>query len=328
MMNVFVGVGLGLVRDRDGLVAGQRADHDVGAQPARISRRVSLIAIVAACRRRSRSRRSGSACHRPCAPVIPADGFFVVLQPCRLRTARARCSSPADADLVARPPNAPLQSVMTATFTTPAVTRRMRTSPGSVMPSASAASGSTSFHARTLRRLIVLPSFSSCYPWSSDASQSSRVASHVPVVDPLSLAPATPRSRLPRRPHLSRRRPRIPDQMRSQMPINPSGEAITIARNASPITVLKLPPISHEAALGNLVRHLVGDPDVGEGAEPGALDPRRGRRSRRSRGAGSSPAGRCRTGRAAPTTRRRAHRSRAAISAPMPKARVRWSVTL
>ena len=142
------------------------------------------------------------------------------------------------------------------------------------MPSASTASGSASFHARTFRRLIVLPSFSLCYPCRTQTPPSPLRLPPCAVVDPLSYAcdpaepPATAGSPVPPR-------PRIPDQMRSQMPINPSGEAITIARNDEPDHRVEAPadqPAGRPRESCSSPRWMIHD--EGEGAEPGALDPR------------------------------------------------------
>src|SRR5262245_32650146 len=166
------------------------------------------------------------------------------------------------------PPKAPLQSVITATLTTPGdapsadVARK-------VVPSASAASGSTSFHTRTVRRLIVLPSLSSCPPLKSDVS-----SPHMSVVSDLLSLRLRPRGArgdggLPGPATAPHSTPdAIPD------PHEPVRRRDHDREEREPDHGVEAAADDPQPSLRDAVRHLVRDPDVGERAEPGALDAR------------------------------------------------------
>ena len=168
-------------------------------------------------------------------PVIPAEGFFLFFGFAPAYWDRAAIV-PA---LSTSYPNAkaPLQSVMIANRTSPlcAVVARAP-EVAIVLPTTRTASGSKSFHLPSFMVPPLVPALSTCL--ESPSEEPNQCRSPISTLPPSHL----PRPRVARPPNLEaddfgRRR----SQSRSQSPIRPSGETITIARKMNPMTVLKRP---------------------------------------------------------------------------------------
>ena len=199
--------------------------------------------ILRSCRRPS---------HRSCPPR--ASSCSSASRPRTARTPRSsrRCRP--------RTPNAnaPLQSVMIAIFTSPpdAGGRRARPTDADAPPTTSSASGSRSFHLRTF--IVFLLSVPARATWSANSQREPTTSRRVAIPPSFTTSSLPPPARARLRTGGPPRR-RAASQIRSQSPIRPSGETMTMARKMKPMTVLKVPPITGKPVRRDAVRHLVVD---------------------------------------------------------------------